>query len=806
MMDRCASARWPVVVAMALIAAAVMLFQIALMRIFSFTIWHHFAFMVISVALLGFGASGALIQIRPGLGDEPRENAARCALGFSLSSILVVFLLARIPFDPTQVGADGYQLLYLALYYLLLLVPFAAAGLALVILLRGFAASVGCLYAGDLVGAGLGCVLTVFGLHWVGADGVVWAAALAAALAAWVLYLGAPSPVALRWLVPTAALLASAPLASQVLSIVPRPGKALYDFLDPQRFPSARHAHREWNAISRIDVVEDSGTVRWTANPHVDAPLPAQTQIIIDGDAATPIIAASTGPVDRVFLDYMLSSAAMQAFRPDRVLVVGAGGGVDVLNALHHGARSVDAVEVNPAIAALVTGPYAQWSGQLFADERVHLHVDEGRSFVRRTPATYDLIQLSLVDTWAGSAAGAYSLSESYLYTVEAFADYLMRLNPDGVVTLTRWLWSPPRETLKLGTVALAALESLGVERPRDHIVVLFLGRLGCIVVKRTPFTAADLLALERVATARQFGFLYFPGATGENEFIGLMEAADRDAWIDAYTYDLHPATDDQPFFFQFGRWRDAMPTGSGWREGMLSLSGRLVLVTTLIQALVLSLLLLLAPLVWGGHGGRVGRRRGVVVYFSAIGMSFMLLEISLMQRFTLFLGHPVYAVACVLAVLLIAAGLGSGFAAPRLQGRRQVRWVFIGIALLSVAYSLLLPSVFHAALGQSLPLRVAITTALLVPLGFLLGIPFPVALASLARQGAASATGWAWAANSCASVVGPLLAVLIAMDLGFSAVGYIAALGYLCAAAAFGRWDAMSPGRTPPLGGSEAA
>jgi hypothetical protein len=790
-----------VLAAMALIAGAVALFQIALMRVFSFTVWHHFAFMVMSVAMLGFGASGVFLHRLPQPGRQPARAAALASAAFAVTSLLATGLAAHLPFDPTEIGHNPLQLLWLAAHYLVLLVPFGCAGLALVLLLQGYADSVGRLYASDLAGAACGSLLTIGALAWVGAEGVLWTAAGAAAAASWLLQREVATATRHHWPAGLLLLLAvTAPVAPHLLAIPAGQGKALHDFLDPQRFPEARIVHTEWNVISRIDVVANSGTVRWTAHPFRDVALPAQTQIVIDGDAATPIVDLGDDPEAASFLDFMLSTAASQAANPQRVLVIGAGGGVDVLAALHHGAREVDALEVNPAIVRLVRERQPKDGNGPFAAGNVRFHVAEGRAFVRQTTDRFDLIQMTLVDTWAATASGAYSLTESYLYTVEAFADYLERLTDHGALTITRWLWSPPRETLKLFTTALEALERRGVAEPNRHIVVLALGRFGNLIVKREPFTAAELTALLRVAAERQFTLLYVPGAAGDNEFMQVAAARDRSAWIDAYRYDVRPATDSRPFFFQFGRWRDLVDFRAGWSESLLILSGRLVLLTTLAQALLLSLLLLIVPARRGlAPAAGTGPGRGAVgAYFAAIGASFMLIEISLMQRFTLFLGHPLHAIACVLAVLLAAAGAGSLYVGTGARRTPRIPLLFGAITMLCVSYGFALPHVFASGLGWPLIGRIAATAAFLLPLGFLLGMPFPLAVAALRRHDGGGLLGWAWAANGFASVVGPLVAVMIAMDFGFDAVLALAALGYLAAGTIFSlRIAGPDPGDT---------
>jgi hypothetical protein len=574
-----------------------------------------------------------------------------------------------------------------------------------------------------------------------------------------------------------------------VLRVPASSAKALHRFLDRSRFPEAKLVETRTNAISRVDVVEKSATVSWLQNPNIPLPQAEQVLFIIDGDAATPVVKLGDQPSKLDFLDFTLSSAASQTWRPERVLIVGAGGGVDVAIAHRNGAKQIDAVEVNEDITDLVTKRYAEFSGGLFQRPGISLHMDEGRHFVRHQKETYDLIQLSLVDTWAGSAAGAYSLAESYLYTVEAFSDYIERLNPNGVLTVTRWLWNPPRETLKLFIVATEALRSHGIKNPEKHLAVLGLGPFGNLLVKRKPFDTDELLELARVAQRRGFGVVYAPLGTHGTVFHDFSAAKDKGDFYSSYLYDVRPATDDSPFFFQFGRWRDANPLGSGWRDNNLVLSGRLVLLAVLLQALLFSAVLLSLPL-WVGRSRKTKRDTPHVLpsmsYFVLIGLAFMFIEMSLIQKFTLFIGHPVYSVAFVLATLLISAGMGSA-SAPRIKFLQSNSWaLFVTIVALLVLYSLALPVFFEWTLGYSLPLRMALGVALLMPLGFFMGIPFPLALSRLSKVSDKRLIGLSWAANGCGSVVGPILATIIAMDFGLKTVLLAAGCFYAAALLVF--------------------
>jgi hypothetical protein len=773
-------------VAIGLVAGASVLYQIVLTRVFSFLLWHHFAFMIISIAVLGLAVSGVVLRFQAGGGADTCRRAAFGSLAFALTAAAAVAVVARLPIDPTRIAEDPVHIARLALAGMLLLVPFTCAGLVVIALLESVPARADRLYGSDLVGAGLGCIAAIVALQHVGADGALFFVSGAAAGAAGLLATASDRPAS-HLAAAGAALAVGFPLAAltgaSVLPVLPGPSKAMRTILDPRRYPEARIAETAWNAVSRVDVIENSASVRWVANLRTAAPVPRQTLIVIDGDAATPIVAGSRHIEDLRFLDHMVSAAPLAAFRPQRALVIGAGGGVDVLAALYHGAARVDAVEVNPAIARIMTGSRAEEAGRLFERPGVRLYLDEGRSFVRHNRDRYDAIQLSLVDTFAASASGAYSLMEGYLYTVEAFDDYLRRLQPDGFITVTRWLGAPPREALKVCTVAVEALRRFGSERPEAHVLVLGQDNIGSVVVKRSPFTPDEVARLRTIASERGIDVLHAPGSPAEAGIFGrALAGAGSASFLSAYPFDISPATDDSPFFFQFGRWRDVVEVGRGWGESGMLISGRLLLLLVLAEAVVGALAFVVLPML-ARHtelrGAEIGGSR-VLGFFFLIGVSFMLLEVTLMQRFTLLLGQPIYALALVLAVLLVSAGAGSFSARYTRKGLVSPRNVLLAVVAMVLVEDVLLRAVFVHAIGWGLASRLAVSAALIWPLGFLLGMPLPSALAGL-RPGS-PLVGWAWALNGCGSVLGPIVASLVAIDLGFSAVMLLAAAGYAAA------------------------
>jgi spermidine synthase len=512
-------------------------------------------------------------------------------------------------------------------------------------------------------------------------------------------------------------------------------------------------------------------------------------------------------------LDFTTAALPYHLLDRPRVLVLGAGGGADVLLALYHDARSIDAVELNPQLIDLVRGRYADFAGHLYERPDVRAHVGEARGFVAASTDRYDLIQIPLLDAFAAAAAGTVSLSESFVYTIEAFEIYLDHLAPGGYLAITRWLKLPPRDSAKLFLTALRALQRRGVAEPARQLALIRSWETTTLLVKNGPLTPEDIARIRTFVDERSFDVAWYPGmrAAEANRYNLLerpyfFEAAqglieDPAGFVDRYKFDLRPATDDRPYFFDFFKWA-ALPelwTVSAQSGGALLDWGYLILSATLAQAALLSLVLVLLPLWLGTGRGRSGGHWRIAVYFGAIGFAFLFVEIASIQRFTLFLAHPLYAIGVVLAGFLVFAGLGSGMA-PRLERRFADRrigalGVVIGaIVLLATLYIVALPRLFAALVALPELARIALSLALIAPLAFFMGMPFPLALARV-RSDTPHLVPWAWAINGCASVLAAILATLLAMTFGIRIVVFIAAALYLLAGAAFAR---TSPGPKP--------
>jgi SAM-dependent methyltransferase len=543
---------------------------------------------------------------------------------------------------------------------------------------------------------------------------------------------------------------------------------------------------------------------------------PEQLALFTDGEGMSAIVRDDGRREALAYLDYVTFAAPYHLVSAPRVLVLGAGTGTEVLQARFHGASSIDAVELMPDVVRMVQVEFGAFSGRPYSHPGVRLHVGEARGFVAATDATYDVLQIALMDAFGAASAGLYALSESYLYTVESLQAYLRRLAPGGVLSITRWVSLPPRGTLKLLGMAAVALERDGVADPGARIALLRSWNTATLLVKNGPFTPADIARVQAFCRERSFDLEWYPGIRPEeaNRFNRLDDSwfhdgavallgPDRGAFVERYKFNLAPATDDRPYFFQFFRWR-ALP--ELWRlraEGGLPLLewGYPLVVATLLQALAASAVLILLPM-W------LVRRRpatprapapwlATAAYFAAIGVAFMFVEMAFIQKFTLFLSHPLYAVAVVLFSFLVSAGVGSRLSerlAVRGTGRRAlVAWPVAAIALLSAGYAAVFPSLLPPLAAWPDAGRIALSVALVFPLGLAMGMPFPLGMARLAAA-AQRLVPWAWGVNACASVVSAVLATLLAIHLGFNAVLLLAVALYLAAAAAFPR---LAPGCT---------
>lgn len=794
-----ASTQSPPLLAVGLISAAVLGYEILLMRLFSIIQWHHFAYMAISLALLGYGVSGTFVSLlRQRLADHyPAAFVINAAL-FGLSALVVFSLAQRVPFNALEIFWDPRQPLHLLHLYLLLFVPFFFAANCICLTFVCHGDKTHRVYGADLTGAAGGCLLVIallFLLMPIRALQVVSVVGLASAAIA-TLHFRLHARVLLPLLLAgAAAILFALPATMTELRISQYKGLRQALLVDGAQIIDQRSS-----PLGLLTVV-DSPRVPFRDAPGLSLNAvtepPAQLGIFTDGDSFSALTRFDGDPSKLDYLDQMTSALPYHLLSAPRVLVLGAGAGAEVLQAVQHAAVRIDAVELNPQIVDLVRRRYADFAGHLYSRPEVRIHVSEARGFVTASRERYDLIQVALLDPFGASAAGLYGLSESYLYTVEGFRSDLRHLRPDGILAVTRWVSLPPRDTLKLFATAVAALKADGVADPSSRLALVRGWQTVTLLIKRSSFNRKDIVAIRSFCKARAFDTAWYPGITaGEVNHFNRLDTPwfyrgavallgnDFASFISHYKFNIAPATDDRPYFFNFFRWKTLPEILSLKQRGGLPLLelGYPVLVATLVQALLASTVLILLPL-WlkRAQRGQVPRWR-VFGYFAALGFAFMFIEMAFIQKFTLLLTHPLYAVAVVLFSFLLFAGIGSR-RAERMNG--STSRPVIGIVVLSAVYLVVLPMLFELGATLPDPIKILLSAVLIAPLAYCMGMPFPLGMAALAIRNAAGVP-WAYGINACASVIGATLATVLAIHFGFSGVILLAIALYCLAAAAF--------------------
>jgi SAM-dependent methyltransferase len=729
-----------------LVTLSGLMFEIGLTRIFSATIWYHYAFVAISVALLGWGLGGFALHLLRRRMAFTLERAALSTFLYGLSIPLALWLMVRLPFHPDR----------LAFYFAVSLFPFFLAGMTLSMVFAIGRSQAGRLYFADLLGASIGALAVTFLLSWLGGENAVLAVAIAP--------LAAAACFSARFRVPAAiaALLVVAAVAvnekTGLFKIRGAPTKGMYRHMAAT--PSAKVALTGWNAYSRIDAVTS-----------VDSPYLAR--LYIDSDAWTNVHHWD-GRVESVteMRDWYRALPFKVAPERPKTLVIGPGGGADVLVALAAGSEKVTAVEMNPLMLRFVRH-FGARAGNLYDHPKVEAILSEGRTFIRRTPRLFDVILLGFVDSWAAVASGGLSLSENHLYTVEAFQAYHDHLTPDGELVILRWDVDVPR--LVSNAVALLGpreagkriavlLESRGTEEDPPQMI---------FVLKRRPFTEAET---ERMAGWELARPVIIPGRHVEEPYAGLFEGRTSVAqYVAAASARVDPVFDDRPFFF-------ARQKPWGLPRTMQRQFG-------LVLAVLLPLCFVI--LAFGKPKGEAaGPYTGSIVYFASLGLGFIAVELSLLQHLTLLLGHPIFTLSILLFTLLAFGGLGSAS-----SGRFRRGPVCLSVALLAVVYALALPRVVPALLPLPLGARIAVAILLVAPLGFLMGMPFPRGLQATG-QGPFPPPPFYWGLNGIFSVVGSMATMVAAVIFGFTWALLGGAACYLLAALAsraFGRPAALA-------------
>ena len=784
--------------AVALVSLSSLLLELALTRLFSVVLFYHFAFFAISVALLGLGSGGVFAHIR----QEWLARFDMRSLGARLCLLNSIFILASVEVvlhTPVSLAVNGSNFAKLTIIYLAAAVPFFLTGLLFSVLFARSTEHISHLYGADLAGGASACLLVVPLLNWIGAPNALLLASACMAFAA-ALWAGNNKLRRAGYALATVfILLMAANYSGRLVDVIYAKGA----YRDPKWVEFTR-----WNAISRIEVSTQLGG----------------RYIVIDADATTAIMNVDpalwgqdstptpmfTGLPEKPGFNWkkgLMSAAPSVAnvLRPKgEFAIIGPGGGVDVMRAVANGSPNVTGIEINPTIVnSVMRGKYADYSFHLYDRPQVHIHVQDGRSYIRSSKDKYDVVQMTLVDTWASTAAGAFALSENNLYTTEAFREYFDHLKPDGMIAITRWEFKRPHEALRVVSQAIESLHQIGIADPRQPFVIVADGGLDedgrpvLVLAKKIPFTAAEYAAVATHIrenpnlvwlnpTAEYAGRQALPPAA--QAFHDLIESNDPRRFANDYAYNVSPVSDSAPFFFFTLKTKYVLQnilagTGHGmdWRINL----GVVVLGMLLIISILAVLAFLILPLALHRHKGEA-RKTGILalLFFITVGFGYILVEISLIQRFVLFLGHPTYALTVVVFLLLLSSGAGSVAARQWISNSSRILPLLGLIAALILIDVVVLPWLLSVAVGLPFAIKLLLSALVLAPLGFLMGMPFPTGLRLV------NTVEWAWALNAAASVMGSVMAMIIAIHFGLTVTLVCAAVAYLLAALCSRTWQ----------------
>ena len=788
----------PTYLGLFVLALSTVMYEIVLTRIFSVTMWYHFAFVAISVAMFGMTVGAILVYLRPAVFTLERvhEHLTWSALLFAVTAVgsFLVGLFVSFEGDLSVGGV-----LWAVLGYAVIAAPFVPSGVGVALALTKFPGRVGTFYAFDLVGAAVGCLLVIVTLDLTDGPTAVLVVGALAGLAA-VLFGVRVRPRLHQVAIGITVLLAVT--AGFEAALV----RAQAPLLRLQWVKGRMEGHplyEKWNSYSRITVYGDPAQVSPPAGWGLSSVYRPdrgvrQLSLPLDAAAGTVVTGFNGDPADLEHLKFDVTNLAHYVRRNGRVLVVGVGGGRDILSAVLFGQRAILGVEINQAIIETVNGRLGGFTGHLDRLPQVRFVNDEARSYIARQRERFDMIQISLIDTWAATAAGAFVLTENSLYTAEAWTLFLNRLTPTGILTVSRYHFrSRPDETYRLTALGQAALMRSGIKNPRRHIVIVKqMASAGAapvgiatMLVSRAPFSDEDIDTVEAVARRMEFDVVLSPRGAADEAFATLASGGDLDGFLARFPVNIAAPTDDSPFFFHTLRLQHVFNRArSGQEFDNINMKAVSVLGSLLIAVMLLTALCIVVPLALTTDRTALRGSTPLLVFFGGIGLGFMFVEISQMQRLIILLGHPTYSLSVVLFSLLLSSGAGSYLTRKVTPGATlgPPAWMLFVLIGILVIFGLISPGVVRAWEGAVTWVRILLVVGMLAPVGLFMGMAFPLGMRLAAGGRAQALTPWLWGINGAASVCASVLAVVIALHTSISAAFWTGVGCYVTAVLAF--------------------
>jgi len=783
-------------------AFSLLSYEILLTRLLAIINWSHYAYMVVSMAMLGLAFSGVSLVLFPGFFNRWRDDAILlgCFL-FSITIPLAFQLNQKLPLNYLYLLWDWRQFVYLGLSYFLYGTPFLISSMILALFFLQYPTRAGQVYGGNLLGSGSGVFMAIAIMYIIPPEQYLAAIAISAALAGF--FWGMHSSSTLRK--SSALIMFALVLLLQYhmcpTSIVSNVSeyKGLSWLL---RLPNTKIVHRLYNPLGLLHIVEGK-SIRLAPGLSMNfkGELPPQRALTIDAGSPTPVINFDGDFNELAFMGEQIFSAGYQLVETPNVLIIGAGGGSVVTLAGYHKSKSITAVEMNSNVIRAVEDVLGDSFYHRYRKLNVKLIIKEARGYLEETGEKFDLIQLNPMGSLLASASGVYAQNEDYLNTLEAYQLFYRRLSDQGIFMVSRWLQTPARDGIKLFTTGFHALERIGTKHPETHLALIRSWDIVMLLVKRSPFKQNELKTLRQFCSMRNFDVCYLPGIKEDevNQFNKLpqdiyylsaksiIHPTTRGEFYTTYPFQIKPATDDKPYFSNFFRWA-ALPhliktLGREWLP--FSEYGYLVLLATFIQTVIIGGVLILLPmgiLLKKDTSLHSSFNKHVWFYFIALGFSYMLLEMALIQKFILFLHHPIYSLSAVIASFLLVSGIGSLCSKRFLQKSVGYQIIpFIATLIFGIFYAFSLDWIFAQFGWAPLYLRLWIAFLIIAPLAFFMGMPFPFGMQRITETGEKN-TGGAWGYNGFFSVMGTVVTPILAGILGFKIVGILGCLGYVIA------------------------
>jgi hypothetical protein len=780
------------------ITLSTLMYEVLLTRIFSVTMWYHFAFMAISIAMFGMTVGAIVVYLFPSLftTERAKYHLTLSAFLFAVTLVISFWVHLNIPFV-FQTSIVG--IFSIAATYIVVSVPFLFSGICVCIALTKFPAQVSKLYAVDLVGAAIGCFLLILTLSVTDGMTAVMVVAGLASLGGTFFALGGD----FKKLLAVSCLLTFIFFGFSIVNTyMVNQQKPL---LSMKWVKGARHGqplYEKWNSFSYFKIIGDpdgpAGKPGGWGLSQVCPKTPVkQLLLMIDAFAGTPLTDFEGDFKKLEFLKYDIINLVHYLRKDAAVCVVGVGGGRDILSAKIFGQKSVVGVEINPDIIDAVNNRFADYTGHITDLPGVTIVNDEARSYIAKTKEKFDIIQVSFIDTWAATAAGAFVLTENSLYTVEAWMNFYEHLSERGILTFSRWYFADsPSEVYRLTALATQALLEMGIDDPRKHMLLvrnMFVDKdniykpdgVGTILVSMKPFTGADINMINSVSDRLRYEVVLSPDFAIDDIFKKIASGKGLIEYTENFPVNISPTTDNKPFFFNMLRLRDIFSKDL-MKQGSMSFNMKAVFIlgALLCTVIILTILCIVVPLLLTLRRVNLDNATPFLLYFALIGLGFMLVEIALMQRLVVFLGQPVYSLSVVLFSLLISGGLGS-WSTQRIDYQKLQKAAFLRLGLLLIVILALnkgLLLVLNEFQTSPNSVRILISICMLCPIGFLMGMAFPIGMKAASGR-AQDITAWLWGINGATSVCASVGAIVISLAAGIS-VTYLC--GFICYVLAF--------------------